>query len=177
MRTSKTLNPMEKAAKIQAVEAAMASGASLNKACADAGVSPASLLRWKASVAATGEDVFTALSHKKPTGRPPSVEFSESELAIARWCRLTKSSINIAVHFFCQDPDATPETIDALQRIYERSLERGKEPNWPMSVRRAFEVTAEEWGRFRGGKPPSPPAPKPAPTSKPITKSSDARRH
>ncbi len=148
----KPLTPAEKAAMCRDVEAAMASGMSLTAACKACGVSPASLLRWRAALDAAGGDVFAAFAPRKSGGRPVAVDFSEQDLAIARWHRLTKGSINIAAYFFMRDPDASPEVVAALRGIEERALEAGREPAWPMSVRRAFEVTEDEWNRFRGTK-------------------------
>jgi hypothetical protein len=147
-----TLTPPEKSARVRDVNAAMSTGMSLNNACKACAVSPASFLRWRDALAAAGGDAFTAFAAGKPTGRPAAVEFSEQDLAIARWHRLCKGSINIAVYFFCRDADASPATVAALRSIEEKALESGKEPAWPMSVRRAFEVTEDEWNRFRGTK-------------------------
>lgn len=146
------MNPTEKSARVRSVTALMQSGFSLNRACAAVGVSPATFCRWCAALEATGGDAFAAFAEKKPTGRPASVEFSETDLAIARWHRLCKGSLPIAVHFYCIDPDSSDETVAALRQIEERALESGKEPAWPMSVRRAFAVTEDERNRFRSKK-------------------------
>jgi hypothetical protein len=146
------MTPPEKAAICARVDLMTLAGMSLRSACADLGCSPASVLRWRRELAACEGDAFAAFSGKKPTGRPPVVEFSESDLAIARWHRLCKSSLNIAIYFFCRDADASPEAVAALRRIEERALENKVEPSWPISVQRAFRVSLNERANFRGQK-------------------------
>lgn len=145
----KTHTPAEKLAAIRAVEARMAEGESLRRACDSAGLPIASISRWRAELATGGTDALVA---RRPSGRPATVEFSEHDRALARWHRLCKASLPIAVHFYCEDHRADPAIVGTLRMIEERALETGREPQWPMSVRRAFEVTADEMARFRGKK-------------------------
>ena len=147
-----SLSPVEKSALVNRVRSAMAAGLSQNSACAAVGVSSASFSRWNRDLEKAGGDVWQAFTPGKPTGRPASAEFTESDLAIARWHRLTKASLDIAIHFYCQDPGASTESIAALRKIEERALESGKAPSWPTSVCRAFHVTEDERARFRGKK-------------------------
>lgn len=145
-----TFTATEKAARMRGVEVAISSqGLSLRRACWENGVSAASYSRWKKQVEEGGLD---ALAIKKPTGRPPAVRFDEFDLGRARWHRLTKESLPAAVHFYIHDPESDPAIVDKLRRIEERGLEAGKDPSYPMSVRRAFEVTEDEKARFRSKK-------------------------
>ncbi len=146
------MTPPEKSALVARVSHAMGAGLSLRMACQQVGVSAASYLRWKAALDAAEGDAWAALTAKKPTGRPPSITFSDEELAIARWHRMTKASLEIALFFFMKDPDVSPETVAALRQIEERGLETGKAAAWPLSVQRAFHVTDDQRARFRGQK-------------------------
>lgn len=148
----KKLTPPEKAALVCAVEEAMENGLSLNKASQSLGVAPATFVDWRKRLSAADGDPFSAFAVAKPTGRPPAVDWSELDLNLARFHRLAKTSMEVAIWFYCRDPQADQAIVAKLRTIEERALESGKAPNWPMSVRRAFYVTDDEAARFRGKK-------------------------
>jgi hypothetical protein len=143
------LLPADKLAILRTVSDAEARGVSLRQACAEIRVPVSSVSRWRREFAEGGLD---ALHAKKSTGRKPVAEWSDEQVAIARWHRLTKRSLPIAIHFYMCDPRADQEIIIALRRLEERALESGRPVDWPLSVRRAFEISDDEAARFRGKK-------------------------
>lgn len=148
------MTPPDKIAFLSRVQAMMAGeGLSLRKACARAGGSPASYIRWQRELEAAGGDAWAAFSAGRPTGRPPELRVEdEEELAILRWHRLCKDSLPLAVHFAGLDPRVSAEVRAQLAKIEERSFEHGRRPSFSPSVRRAFHVTDEERARFRSRK-------------------------
>ena len=136
-------------------------GMSLRGVAGELGVAVATLSHWLKKVEAEGGDVDGAFSQKKTKGgRPKAIEFLDHEFLLAKWYRLTKESVDVAAYFFARDeklnedgtPRVRPEVRAAMIRYEERALEKGKRIAWPMSVRRAFEVTDEEYAAFRGRK-------------------------
>ncbi|MBB5351079.1 hypothetical protein HNR46_001313 [Haloferula luteola] len=146
------MTPAQKAATVSAVHAAMASGQSLRAACALVKCSPSTFQTWAAKLAEADGDAHEAFSRRRPSGRPPSFQADEDTLNILRWHRLSKESMEVALHFACHDARVPADLREILLGISERSLVSGSRPHFPPSVRRAFHVTDEELARFRGKK-------------------------
>jgi hypothetical protein len=145
---------LEKVRIVREIERLVASGKSYEEAGDILGISKASAWRWPQELAAAGGDAWAAFSEdaRPHGGRPASFDLTDDELAIARWHRLAKGSMPIAMEFFARDERVRPEVREGLREIEERAFARGTRPAWPISIRRAFHVTAEEIARFRGKK-------------------------
>ncbi|MEM9282104.1 MAG: hypothetical protein AAGA96_09775 [Verrucomicrobiota bacterium] len=140
-----SMTPAEKLAAVQRVKALLESdGLSVPKACIRVGITRSSYYRWEKAV-----DV-AALMPKKPTGRPPKFDLNEEETVALRSWRQKKESIDVAVEQFVHDEACRPETAAALIEIMETAAARRRKPSWPMSLRRAAELTDEEAADFRG---------------------------
>lgn len=146
------MTPAQKLSLVTAVLTHVARGQSVNQACALAGVSRSNFQRWSSQLEASGGDIWLAFEPKKPTGRPVLADLTESEIAIARWHRMTKGSLPVAVHFFAHDERVRPEIRMAVKEIEARAAARGCRATYPPSIRRAFHVTAEIAAEFRGKK-------------------------
>lgn len=144
---------MDKIAVIQKAITLIEGGLSLRQTAKTLEVSPSTLSAQLKKVKQADGDIEAAFSEKSTKGgRPKAIEFSEFELAIAKWYRLAKESVDVAAHFFARDERVSEEVRQAVIAYEEKQLESGKRIAWPMSVRRAFEVTEEEYAAFRGKK-------------------------
>ncbi len=148
------MTPAQKSHIVSVVNKLVASGLSTAAACGDAGVSRSNYERWARAVTSTDGDVWEALARKKPSGRPPVLKLTAAEQAKARWHRITKDSLPVAVYFFLQDPDVSASAKAAIRAIEERALADETRVTYPPSIRAAFHVTAEDKAAFRGGKKP-----------------------
>ncbi len=148
------MTPSEKAHTVTLVLQYIAGGDSTAIACARARVSRSNYERWSRALIEHGGDPWAAFAGRKPTGRPTAVDFTAEEEAIAKWHRITKDSLPVAIYMFCQDERVRPELRDAIRQIEASYYAREKRPSYPPSVRRAFHVTAEDKAHFRGGKAP-----------------------
>lgn len=128
----------------------------------EVGCARQSVYSWLAKIAAADGDCEEALRVTQSKSRRPfAVEFTDQELSVARWCRLTKESVDYAVRFFIGwrgvdqetgKPAVRRETAEKLQGYLDRAEAANERPNWPLSVRRAFHVTDEEMAAYRGPK-------------------------
>ena len=131
----------------------MESGDSMRTAAKALGVSPSTLSVWIKKVNAADGDIDAAFDDVATAGgRPQAIAFTERELALAKWFRLAKESVDVAAYFFARDERVSIEVKEAIRVYEDKALETGKRIGWPMSVRRAFEVTDEEKAAFRGKK-------------------------
>lgn len=126
-------------------------GLSCKRASLRLKVSNATLARYLKKVRENDGDIETALQGKKK-GRPVIFEPTEYEVNRARFYRLTKESLPVAVDFFIRDETVRDELREVLIAIQEKALETGKAEDFPESVRRAFYVTETEKAEFRGKK-------------------------
>jgi hypothetical protein len=148
------MTPAQKSHIIALVDRLIAQGRSTNQACAELRVSRSNYERWKRAAEAAAGDPWEAFAAKKPTGRPPVLQLTPEEQNIARWHRLTKDSLPVAVFFFLQDERVSDAAKEAIRAIEERALAAGARATYPPSIRQAFHVTAEDKAAFRGGKKP-----------------------
>jgi hypothetical protein len=148
------MTPAQKFSAVEAINSLIASGHTPNQACGKLGLSRSNYERWSRALLQHGGDPWAAFTARKPTGRPTAVDFTAEEAAIARWHRLTKDSLPVAIYMFCQDERVRPELRAAIRDIEATYYAREKRPSYPPSVRRAFHVTAEDKAHFRGGKAP-----------------------
>lgn len=146
------MTPAQKGAAVLRAECLAAEGVSTRRAAEMVGLPVATLARWRADLEAAGGDVFAAFAPAVRTGRPVSMDISGDLVEVARWHRLTKGSLSLAVHFFAKDARCPAPLAAKLRAIEERALSAGREPSYPPSIRRAFHVTAAEKARFRGRK-------------------------
>lgn len=142
--------------KIPVIEEAikhMDSGLSQNKTASLLGIKPATLSNWLTKVKDADGDIEAAFEPKAAKGgRPKALVFSEYELALAKWFRLAKESVDVAAYFFARDERVSETVKLGVIGYEEKQLETGKRIQWPMSVRKAFYVTDEEKSAFRGKK-------------------------
>lgn len=139
------------------VDAFVSGGASLVQACLRAGVSRANYYRWKtseAALASANSAPGTANRESKPAkrGRPTLVELTEAEIHRLRYWRLIRDSVPLALQEFLRDDLCRPEVAALVRSIWQKALARHKRPSWPLSIRRALQVTDAEKANFRGEK-------------------------
>jgi transposase len=139
---------MNKAQIIAEAQVLMEGGAALRKAAAQLSIPHSTLAVWLKKVKEEG-DIETKA---KKGGRPKVIEFTERELALAKWFRLAKESIDVAAYFFARNNEVRDELKQLIKKYEEHSLMTGKRINWPLSIRRAFAVTDQEQAAFRGKK-------------------------
>ncbi len=140
----------QKLALVARVDALRESGACTADACLAVDLSIQQYRRWKRGEGLGSRGIPT--DPDKRTGRPPAVELNAEESARLRWFALKKESTLLAVEAFLDKANPRPEVAAALLRILDRSAETRKKPSWPLSVRRACKVSAEERAMFRGKK-------------------------
>lgn len=145
------LNLKQKMEIIAKAQALTDEGKTLREIQAILGIASSTLGHWLKKVAAHDGNIDEAFAPRKK-GRAEAVRFTDEEAALARFYRLTKESLDIAAHYFALDERVRPSLASALRRYEEKALERGSRIQWPMSVRRAFYVTAQEMSSFRGKK-------------------------
>ena len=146
------LTPAQKAELVQRAAAMFAEGKTQRDVAASLGQAVATLHRWRSALLACGGDAWEAFAAPARGGRPAAFDFPAELVAIARWHRLAKGSLPVAVHFFCKDSRVPAAMVSRLRAIEERALLAGREPSYPPSVRRAFHVSASEMADFRNKK-------------------------
>jgi hypothetical protein len=148
------VTPSQKFQAVNAVASLILEGKTPNQACAITGLSRSNYERWSKALALAEGNAWEAFAERRPTGRPTIAEFTPEETAIARWHRLTKDSLPVAVYFFLQDERIRPDLKESIRNLETRALENGTRAHYPPSIRRAFHVTDEDRAAFRGGKAP-----------------------
>ncbi len=128
-----------------------AAGLSVKSAALKLHIPPATLARWMVRLKECGGDMEEALA-PVAIGRPVVFAPNELELAIARWMRCAKESLNVAAYFFARDERVRPEIAAVILAVEEKALRTGKDEVWPDSVRRAFRVNAREKAEHQGKK-------------------------
>jgi transposase-like protein len=133
----------EKLAALNRVAQLQADGVPLVEACRQAGVSPASILRWREAYRIGG---VVGLKPKAAPGRPSYAELlSEDAMARIRELALKTGSIALAYDIFQADPLCPEEIRDVLSR-------RRNGDAVPLSLMRAARVTPEVKAMHRGQK-------------------------
>jgi hypothetical protein len=133
---------------VDRVDALRDAGETLAKASRSVGCSIQQYQRWK-----RGEGLGKrGVSQDKRTGRPPAVELTDDEFRQLHWHAIRKESTQLAIEAFLREGEARAEVVERLMQILDRAAESRKKPSWPLSVRRACKVTAEEAAMFRGKK-------------------------
>ncbi len=138
-----------KLATIQNIATRVEDGETVGAACSANGVTRAWFYRWKERLEAEG---VGGLAERKSTGRPPSMTLSDDEAAQLRYHRLKHDSIPLAVQAFVESGAASPEVSARLLEILDAGAEKRRRASWPLCVRRACHVSAEEVAQFRGKK-------------------------
>lgn len=89
---------------------------------------------------------------RQTNGRAAVFELNEEEEAALRHCRLKKGSVNLAIDAFYRSAACRPETRELIEKYRDEAAARRRMVEWPMSLRRAAETTAEQQAKFRGSK-------------------------
>jgi transposase-like protein len=135
---------------IEAVERGMEAGLSLRKACKHHGFSLANISRWRRAYQEGGLDALRPKT--EACGRMEKFSLSAAEVAALRYAVLVRQSLPLAIEDFLRHPDCRPETRAALMEEKDRAARLRRPECWPMSLRRAARVSAEEEALFRGAK-------------------------
>lgn len=121
----------------------IATGDSVETACARAGLGVATFYKWRKN-GVPGESAPSA-----STGRPPAVVLTAEESAALRKHALGKDSSRLAVEDFLRDPVCQASTAEVLIRCLDRAAETRQPVSFPLSARRILSVTKEERNQFR----------------------------
>ena len=136
------MNPAQKYHTVAKARELMAAGHGLNATAKKLGIIPGTLSKW----------LRQESTPAKRKGRPPGVEFSEDAANLAKYYRLLKESLPVAVEFYAAD-DRVPIAIRrALIGMLDRCEAAGRDPDFPVSVRRAFAVSPEVRAKWEGRK-------------------------
>lgn len=148
--------------KLETIQRLAAEKAKAKDIAFEVGCSRQSVYTWLKKIEECDGDCEEALHQTKAsTGRPRSIEFNEAEGNLAKWYRLSKESVPVAVWFFVRSDQTyegsdelivRPETADALRKYEEEAMHKRTRIMFPQSVMRAFHVTQEEIDQFRGKK-------------------------
>ena len=104
--------------------------------------------KWQAG----GRCPAAVMDGRQFNARPEVFSLTDAEMAALRKFRLEKGSINLAVRWFLKSRACRMETRLLLEKALDDAARRQRPVNWPMSLRRAAEVTVEEEAKFRGEK-------------------------
>jgi hypothetical protein len=88
----------------------------------------------------------------KPTGRPAKFVLTEDEANVLRGLVMVRGSKALAIEEFRNHEVCRMETRVAICEELDRAARDRRMPRWPLSVRRACHVSAEEQALFRGKK-------------------------
>ena len=119
-------------------------------ACRAVGCSTQQYYRWKRGSGLGKKGVPS--DPEKRTGRPPAVALTDEEFAVLHWKAIVHGSTQLAVEEFLKTEVCEQETFEALNGYLSAWVRDRKKITWPMSVRRACKVTAEERAMHRGRK-------------------------
>ncbi len=86
------------------------------------------------------------------SGRKTKFELSADETYALRALNLKKDSLSLAIELFASHRACSPGTRALILSEMDRASDLGIDPSWPMSLRRAGEVSGEERALFRGDK-------------------------
>lgn len=125
-------------------------GASLRKACTATGYPLATISRWRKAQAAHGREGLRPRTDK--CGRKPKFDLTEDEARALRALRMERGSLALAVEEFVQHVQCRPQTRAAILTELDASAAARRMPRWPLSIRRAGWVRAEESDLARGPK-------------------------
>ncbi len=114
------------------------------------GENKVSLYRW-VSVFRKGGDA-ALIPQSTNSGRKADFNLTDDEAAALRYWRLVRGSLASAIPDFTQSRECRPETRAKILAIQDRAARDRRIPNWPMSLRRAGHVTADDEALFRGCK-------------------------
>jgi len=95
-----------------------------------------------------------SLARPAAGGRPASVPLTPGDIDLLRRYRLMNKvhSLAKAIDAFLDDPSASPEAYRALSAIIARAHAERRQPKWPLSVRKAAELTPALEAELRGSK-------------------------
>lgn len=119
-------------------------------ACRAIGCTTTQYYRWKRGEGLGKRGVATGPG--KRTGRPPVVDLSDDEFSTLRYFALKHGSTRLAVEEFLKTECCAVEHFATLSGYLDREAESRKAVTWPLSVRRATNVSEEELAMYRGRK-------------------------
>lgn len=100
-----------------------------------------------------GQDTSALADGRKGrSGRPTDYQLSRTEKCALRSLVLQRESFALAIEQFAYDPKCRPMTRALILEELDDAARRQCSPSWPLSLRRAGYVTAEERAKFRGQK-------------------------
>jgi hypothetical protein len=83
------------------------------------------------------------------SGRRAKFHLNAKECRVLRWYRLQKESLPAAIPAFSRHPGCRHETRELIQTELDAAARERRKPTWPLSLRRAGEVTLEQEAAFR----------------------------
>lgn len=89
---------------------------------------------------------------KDASGRKAKFDLNEREVSALRWYRLRKVSLHEAIVAFSIHPRCRPETRALIHEELDSAARDRRKAAWPLSLRRAGEVSLELQGRFRSNR-------------------------
>lgn len=168
----KPTSTADKALIIAQIDALMADGVPLRRACTELEVNHNNYYRWKQEAAG-----LKAAQPAGVKGRPVKFVLTQEETHRLRFWALVKDSLPMAVEAFIAEamehdeshpyfvalrealmmhPDngtrARPELAAAMRAHWQAATDKKKVVTWPRSIQRACRVTPQERAQFRGRK-------------------------
>ena len=134
---------------VELVQAAIAAGNSLRRACEQYGVNASTYLMWAKKAAGKG----LADGRRQASGRAPAITLTNEEASgLQAYVLIKEGNVDLGIEFFAHSPRCLPATREwILQRLTD-AREARRRARWPDSLRRAAQLPPGVMDRYHGKK-------------------------